>query len=112
MLKEEILEKIYPHSSICNEKIDELESKFGLTAPCLCEPELQEKRKKLSESLDLYAMEFLKECFEIIKSKSNNLPIEIETRNSDYRQGMHSGLDLAIDTILQFFSNANNKLNK
>jgi len=41
------------------------------------------------------------EIIEKIKEKSKKLPIEIEKTNSDYRQGMHAGLDLAIDDIIK-----------
>ena len=37
---------------------------------------------------------------ERIKEKSKKLPIEIERTNSDYRQGMHTGIDLCIDIII------------
>ena len=35
-----------------------------------------------------------------IKKHSANLPIEIERKSGLYAQGMHAGLDLAIDDIL------------
>lgn len=35
-----------------------------------------------------------------VKKVSKELPAEIERTNPDYRQGIHAGLDLAIDIIL------------
>ena len=46
------------------------------------------------------------EIIKKIKEKSKKLPIEIEKTNSDYRQGMHAGLDLAIDDIIKLLKSA------
>ena len=36
-----------------------------------------------------------------IKKHSASLPIDIERHGGQYCQGMHAGLDLAIDTVIQ-----------
>lgn len=55
--------------------------------------------QKLQEAQLKAREELKKEIVEMIEEVSKKLPIEIERTNSDYRQGMHSGIDLIIDKI-------------
>ena len=59
--------------------------------------------KVLSELMSLFASLLQSEMegiLDTIKKHSANLPIEIERKSGLYAQGMHAGLDLAIDDIL------------
>ena len=53
----------------------------------------------LSQAIDRVQIELLEEIETTIKKDSANLPLVIE-RSGEYCQGMHAGLDLAIDKIL------------